>query len=57
MLSHKVGELPVLRVELDDAYPVLDFLRRNVATVGMECGVVVVSNVKKRQTDILYMKQ
>lgn len=26
VLPHKVGKLPVLRVELDDAYPVLDFL-------------------------------
>lgn len=41
VLPHKVGKLPVLRVELDDAYPVLDFLRRNDATVGKECGVFV----------------
>lgn len=29
MLPHKVCKLPVLRVEFNDAYPVLDFLQKN----------------------------
>lgn len=61
VLSHEVGKLSVLGVELDDAYPVLDFLRRNVATVGKECGVAMARPTADwlfiREQIILYVRK
>lgn len=35
MMPHKVCKLSVLRVELNDAYPVLDFLQEHMVSVGL----------------------
>lgn len=36
MLPHKVCKLPVLSVEFNDAYPVLDFLQKHMISVRRE---------------------
>ena len=34
MLPYEICKLPVLSVELNDAYPVLDFLQKHMISVG-----------------------